>query len=1066
VASLAITNVSPQSAVPGAPVTIFGTSFGASQGSGQVSLGNAYGTVLVWTDTRIVADVNGQAQSNGAQVFQNGAASNQFSFIVLSPTSGGPTISPAPNAYGWNNTDATVTFCAVAGNCSSPQTVTSEGANQVISGTVFGFGSSTVSVTLNIDKTPPALSVTSPLDGTTFSSPNVAITGTVSDALSGLASVTCNGVAATFGGSQFSCNISPNVGINLVAVRATDLAGNVAGSNFHLTLTGTLPAPNALQITPIDVKMAIGESRQFAAIDELGRPRPDASWAISDSSLASMSTDGPSTLTALASGQLTLTANVGSRSAQTQVNILGGSSLSPGTVRWSAPPLSGLRNHQVVHAVPAPGDTPGLYSIDEDINGNAVVRGFSVDGRQFWQASVPATRYFPAVPDGFGGNMMLSDSLPDVNNNKTSTVLDLDGITGSAVWTYASPNQINGLPSVRQDGTLFFVELTPLVPNGNFTCSNAPVFHGVCSDTSMLVALDPLVGTPQARWPLPSNTRHSLDCDGNAFDFGTDAPVLSNVAIDSDRTLAVEVEVETTIQGPVCNGTPTSSPRTNALSLFQIKADGSSSMIAIHSFSYDTAFSNYGNQGRPQPERVIPDGSGGWLAAWTDWSVKPALVKVTHITSSGQTDFSFPSLYQDIFSMVLGDNGAAYATDSQTIQAFDVNSGQSLWTYVSPAVLGTDIVASGNGTLIGEDFDQNAVGTIMQFDQAGNPSPVATDQPPDLPTPSWTGDWVTSAASGSGPLGIALPVSLGDANFWPTLEGDPSQNGTSIPLCPCLVQSAPSTSSNWVPNLKNTSRWARRTDPRNPRLRLASYSMNEFRLTTPRPSLATLRTPAPQSGGGSSRTYVLLVGDPGINTADCVNDARHCHNVGNLFNFSASTQADALTVSGLNTVIPKRVSSVQDFNAGLTANGLIDGGVMYFGHAAQQPQLDGSLLSILAPGQSGGTDTNVSALNVATLSSANLGSNATITLNACNAGLRPIRGAGHSIAQLLANQLNKPVYAWKVGMFFSEDPSARFPKKPDPQNKPIYMIPLGGTGVIPCTFTPNQPEPQKCGGVK
>jgi hypothetical protein len=67
---------------------------------------------------------------------------------------------------------------------------------------------------------------------------------------------------------------------------------------------------------------------------------------------------------------------------------------------------------------------------------------------------------------------------------------------------------------------------------------------------------------------------------------------------------------------------------------------------------------------------------------------------------------------------------------------------------------------------------------------------------------------------------------------------------------------------------------------------------------------------------------------------------------------------------------------------------------------------------------------------------------------------------------LIANQLNRNVYAWKVGMFFSQDPTARFPKKPDPQSKPIYMIPLGGNSVAPCVFTPNQPEPQHCGGVK
>ena len=51
------------------------------------------------------------------------------------------TQSPLPNADGWNNTDVTVTFdCAdqadLSGiaSCTAPQTVTTDGANQVVTG--------------------------------------------------------------------------------------------------------------------------------------------------------------------------------------------------------------------------------------------------------------------------------------------------------------------------------------------------------------------------------------------------------------------------------------------------------------------------------------------------------------------------------------------------------------------------------------------------------------------------------------------------------------------------------------------------------------------------------------------------------------------------------------------------------------------------------------------------------------------------------------------------------------------------------------------------------------------
>jgi hypothetical protein len=97
--------------------------------------------------------------------------------------------------------------------------------------------------------------------------------------------------------------------------------------------------------------------------------------------------------------------------------------------------------------------------------------------------------------------------------------------------------------------------------------------------------------------------------------------------------------------------------------------------------------------------------------------------------------------------------------------------------------------------------------------------------------------------------------------------------------------------------------------------------------------------------------------------------------------------------------IPVRVSSVQNVAAALSNNGAITGTVIYFGHGAQQ-QADGSYLSLLAVGQGTGQDTNVSALNVADLSNTQLSNNTSLVLKTCHAGLPPIKGGGHSIAQL------------------------------------------------------------------
>src|SRR5215813_10973128 len=107
---------------------------------------------------------------------------------------------------------------------------------------------------------------------------------------------------------SFSCNISISPGVNLAVVRATDLAGNIAQVNLHLTFTAPFAAPTSLQVSPNAVNMLIGQSQQFSAVDQSGHTRPDASWSVDNASIASLSTDPttPSLLTALTSGTVTL----------------------------------------------------------------------------------------------------------------------------------------------------------------------------------------------------------------------------------------------------------------------------------------------------------------------------------------------------------------------------------------------------------------------------------------------------------------------------------------------------------------------------------------------------------------------------------------------------------------------------------------------------------------------------------------------------------------------------------------------------------------------------------------
>jgi hypothetical protein len=93
-----ISSISPSSGVPGTQVTINGTNFGATQGSGQVWLGSTYaGSIVSWSNTQIVATVAANSTSGNAQVQQSGVWGNQVAFTVTSPsiTSVSPTTARA-----------------------------------------------------------------------------------------------------------------------------------------------------------------------------------------------------------------------------------------------------------------------------------------------------------------------------------------------------------------------------------------------------------------------------------------------------------------------------------------------------------------------------------------------------------------------------------------------------------------------------------------------------------------------------------------------------------------------------------------------------------------------------------------------------------------------------------------------------------------------------------------------------------------------------------------------------------------------------------------------------------
>jgi len=106
VSTATITSVSPSSAAPSAQVTITGSGFGASEGTGHVWLGGAIAAVQNWNDSQIVVQVPQPipgAAGSGAQVLQNGVMSQSWPFTVDALQLSGIAVTP-------NSSPVKVTF--------------------------------------------------------------------------------------------------------------------------------------------------------------------------------------------------------------------------------------------------------------------------------------------------------------------------------------------------------------------------------------------------------------------------------------------------------------------------------------------------------------------------------------------------------------------------------------------------------------------------------------------------------------------------------------------------------------------------------------------------------------------------------------------------------------------------------------------------------------------------------------------------------------------------------------------------------------------------------------------
>ena len=167
--------------------------------------------------------------------------------IDLAPPTISHSLSPVPNAAGWNNSNTTVTFaCAdqvgLSGlaTCTAPVKVAKEAGGQLVAGTATDVAGNAASdtVTVNVDKTPPTISgsATPAANGAGWNNTNVTVAFACSDALSGIKTCPANSVLSSDGANQ-------SVGGNAVDVADNTASAVVSGINIDKTAPTLTGAP-------------------------------------------------------------------------------------------------------------------------------------------------------------------------------------------------------------------------------------------------------------------------------------------------------------------------------------------------------------------------------------------------------------------------------------------------------------------------------------------------------------------------------------------------------------------------------------------------------------------------------------------------------------------------------------------------------------------------------------------------------------------------------------------------------------------------------------------------------
>jgi Glucodextranase, domain B len=606
-------------------------------------------------------------------------------------------LSPSPNASGWINVPALVRYVCTRGvRCPETQTVETEGAAHIVSATAIdlqGREAKTETV-INFDRTAPQIVIQSPADGSATTASSIRIIAEAFDALSGVATATCNGRPATLGDrGAIQCTVPLAPGVNDIVVQASDAADNSGSAGVHITRTG--PA-SALRITPETLSLLIGRPQAIQVIDDFGRAVADVAWRIDNNSVLEIARDGAHMITPKAPGVAVVTASHGNMTARATINVYSGPAFPANSVQWTVAGVSVVTEPDAPSAKPISTPEPLEVFIDQELGRRARLLSVGQQtGRMLREEAPPIDDAEQAIKlraHFLGGAVFV------VNSADGTSSLVRGGPSGqkAGLWRYKSTGRLSDNFAIDPEGTIAIVE------TGLDGSPRALIIDGKDGHVVNRILVE---GPPS----IYLNVR-CIDHANVVRRIPTEA---GPVTILPDGSLTVPVvEAEEYEDHRDCDH-PTGYVRR----VFSV------SMITHSGEVLQTIGQYEVNAGAPAPRvvmfPVVSDGRDGQVVSWTVQMTENGRIEphMAHLTANGREEWAVPAA-----GVIVPKGGdLAAVTDGTTLFAVHLLTGEVRWKRVFPGG-GARIVPSAPGTNLDTVLVTWLKGTELLDDQ-GRPVP-------------------------------------------------------------------------------------------------------------------------------------------------------------------------------------------------------------------------------------------------------------------------------------------------------------------------------------------------------